>query len=73
MSPLSGFGCWASDSVFPSPDLSSGLSPFIQKNHANQQKNIWTKLSMEKKYWRGLCIDFLSKLYDEFKQIKMNF
>lgn len=40
LSPLSGFGCWASDSVFPSPDLSSGLSPFIQKNHANQQKNI---------------------------------
>lgn len=27
---------------------------------------------MEKKYWRGLCIDFLSKLYDEFKQNKMN-
>lgn len=26
----------------------------------------------KKKYWRGLCIDFLSKLYDEFKQNKMN-
>lgn len=27
---------------------------------------------MEQKYWRGLCIDSLSKLYDEFKQNKMN-